>query len=78
MKELFKKWNEISLIKRIVTGLVIGAILGVALPNLTVLTILGSLFVGALRAVAPVLVFILVVNINKNIQEIFYLYIKKI
>ena len=40
MKELFKKWNEISLIKRIVTGLVIGAILGVALPNLTVLTIL--------------------------------------
>ena len=62
MKELFKKWNEISLIKRIVTGLVIGAILGVALPNLTVLTILGSLFVGALRAVAPVLVFILVVS----------------
>ena len=62
MKELFKKWDSISLIKRIVAGLIIGAVLGVALPQLTVLKILGSLFTGALKAVAPVLVFVLVMS----------------
>lgn len=62
MKELFSKWNSISLIKRIVTGLVIGAILGVFVHNLPIIPIFGSLFVGALRAVAPVLVFVLVMS----------------
>jgi serine/threonine transporter len=62
MNELFSKWNSISLIKRIITGLIIGAILGAVLPGLPILPIFGSLFVGALRAVAPVLVFVLVMS----------------
>ena len=42
--------------------MIIGAILGLTLPQLTGLSILGTLFVGALKAIAPVLVFVLVVS----------------
>ncbi|MBR5468604.1 MAG: serine/threonine transporter SstT [Firmicutes bacterium] len=62
MKELFIKWNSISLIKRIVCGLIIGVILALVVPQATVVTIFGSLFTGALKAVAPVLVFVLVMS----------------
>ena len=61
MKALLQKWNSISLVKRILCGLAIGAILGLAAPGLPVIPILGTLFVGALKAVAPVLVFLLVI-----------------
>ena len=57
---LIKKWNSLSLIVRICIGLVIGAILGLALPGLTWIKVLGTLFVGALKAIAPILVFVLV------------------
>lgn len=61
MKNLFEKWNSISLVKRIICGMIIGAVLGMAVPNAKAIAILGSLFVGALKAVAPVLVFFLVI-----------------
>ena len=71
MKELFKKWNNLSLVIRILIGLIIGAILGVAFPNASAIAILGSVFVGALKAVAPVLVAILVMSaISKAHQGI--------
>ena len=57
---MIKKWNSMSLILRISIGLLIGAILGLILPSWTWLSILGTLFVGALKAIAPVLVFVLV------------------
>ena len=57
---IIQKWNSISLVKRILCGLVIGAILGVAVPQVSVIGILGTLFVGALKAIAPILVFFLV------------------
>jgi len=57
---IIQKWNSISLVKRILCGLVIGAILGLAVPQVTVIGILGTLFVGALKAIAPILVFFLV------------------
>jgi len=60
--ELLQKWNRISLIKRIIAGLILGAILGFALPQLTVIKVLGSLFVGALKSLAPLLVFFLVMH----------------
>lgn len=69
VKELFRKWNDISLIKRIVVGLVIGAILGVFFPNVELLTLLGSLFVSALKAVAPILVFFLVISALANARS---------
>ena len=57
---ILKKWNSMSLIIRICIGLVIGAALGLLLPKQTWIGILGTLFVGALKAIAPVLVFVLV------------------
>lgn len=66
MKQLVKKWNDLSLIIRIVIGLVLGTILGVVAPGLTVISVLGDAFVGALKAIAPVLVFILVMSSLAN------------
>lgn len=66
MKKLIKKWNDISLIIRIAIGLVIGAILGVTIPNMSVIAILGSIFVGALKAIAPILVFVLIISALAN------------
>ena len=61
MKKLVKKWNDISLVKRIIVGLIIGITLALTVPTqLAPIAILGSLFVGALKAVAPILVFFLV------------------
>ena len=57
---MLKKWNSMSLIVKICIGLVIGAILGLAFPQLTFISMLGKLFVGALKAIAPILVFVLV------------------
>ena len=57
---MLKKWNSLSLVVRIGIGLIIGAILGLTLPGLTWIGVLGKLFVGALKAIAPLLVFVLV------------------
>jgi serine/threonine transporter len=63
MKNLLKKWNQISLVKQISIGLIIGIILAVAIPEVAKpIVILGSLFVGALKAIAPVLVLFLVMS----------------
>ena len=63
---IIKKWNSLSLIVRILIGLVIGAVLGFAAPGLTWIGVLGELFVGALKAVAPILVFVLVASSLAN------------
>ena len=59
---LAKKWAATSLILRIFIGLVIGAVLALVLPGWTWIGILGKLFVGALKAIAPVLVAVLVIS----------------
>ena len=58
--KFFRWWTDSSLVLRIVIGLVIGAILGLAAPGWTWIGILGKVFVSALKAVAPVLVAVLV------------------
>jgi serine/threonine transporter len=60
--KLVKAYNSVSLIIRILCGLLIGAVLGLLFDNLQVISLLGTIFVGALKAVAPVLVFVLVVS----------------
>ncbi|MBO6310156.1 MAG: serine/threonine transporter SstT [Oribacterium sp.] len=60
--KIIKKYNETSLILRIIAGLVIGVILGLLIPGTPVIPIPGQLFVGALKAVAPILVFVLIVS----------------
>ena len=59
---LIKKYTSVSLILRIVIGLLLGVILGLSFDNLAFLSLLGTIFVGALKAVAPVLVFVLVIS----------------
>ena len=58
--KFFRWWTDSSLVLRIVIGLVIGAILGLAAPGWAWIGILGKVFVSALKAVAPVLVAVLV------------------
>lgn len=63
MKRLYKKWNEISLVLRIVVGIIIGLLLAITIPDqISVIAIFGHLFVEALKAVAPVLVLIIVMS----------------
>ena len=61
MKALLETWNQISLVKRIVCGLAVGAVLALVLPGVYAVGLLGTLFVGALKAIAPLLVFFLVI-----------------
>ncbi|WML55986.1 serine/threonine transporter SstT [Neobacillus sp. PS2-9] len=63
MKGLWRKWNQLSLVKQIIVGLIIGIILAVSIPDAAKpVVIFGSLFVGALKAIAPVLVLFLVMS----------------
>lgn len=69
MKNLAKRWNDISLVKRIICGLIVGILLGLTVPQASALSILGDLFVGALKAVAPLLVLFLVMAALSKHQE---------
>ncbi len=61
MKNLLHAWNQISLVKQIIIGLIVGIVLALVVPEqVSGITIFGDLFVGALKGVAPVLVFFLV------------------
>ena len=66
MKKVWEAWTGISLVVRILVGLIIGAILGLAVPQATAIGIFGDIFVGALKAIAPLLVFFLVISSLSN------------
>lgn len=68
-KGLVKRWTESSLILRIAIFLVIGALLGIFVPQAKGLAILGTVFTGALKGIAPVLVFFLVSSALSKFQE---------
>ena len=69
MKRFISTWNRTSLIKRIAIGVVIGAVLGLLVPKFTVIGLLGDMFVGGLKAIAPLLVFALVANALSQTRE---------
>lgn len=84
MKNLYESWIKISLIKRIIVGLIVGVILVLVAPEkASSITILGDLFVGALKAIAPLLVFVLVMAAvlqhkkgqKSNMKLIIFLYL---
>ena len=84
MKNLYESWIKISLIKRIIMGLIVGIILVLIAPEkVSGITILGDLFVGALKAIAPILVFVLVMAAvlqhkkgqKSNMKLIIFLYL---
>ena len=63
MNNIVHKWLQISLIKRILLGIIIGILLALTIPKAASwVSIFGSLFVGALKAVAPILVLFLVMH----------------
>ena len=83
MKAIIKKYTGSSLILRIIIGMAIGAVLGLVIPMAAPISILGTLFVGALKAVAPILVFFLVMSslsgagggIGKQFRTVIGLYV---
>lgn len=83
MKKIIESWNRISLIKKIICGLAVGVILALAVPQLNVISLLGDLFVGALKAIAPLLVLFLVMSAlasqregkQSSIKRIIFLYL---
>ena len=69
-KYLLEFLKDLSLLKRIAIGILLGIICGIFLPHLTFITIFGSLFVGALKAIAPILVFVLILaSISQHDSE---------
>lgn len=83
MKKIIKIWNSTSSVLKIFVGLVLGAVLGIVAPEASAITILGSIFVGALKAIAPVLVALLVMSaiskagkgIGKRFRTVITLYL---
>ena len=62
MKAIINFYNHMSLIIRILIGMIIGASIGMIYKSAVVIPLFGTLFVGALKAIAPILVFVLVVS----------------
>lgn len=84
MRSLVNAYLRAGLVPMIVAALVIGTIIGVVAPNVGLgLGILGSIFVGALKAIAPVLVFFLVlaavsgqkINADVRVKPVLILYL---
>ncbi|MBF7095317.1 serine/threonine transporter SstT [Streptococcus sp. HF-1907] len=83
MNRIFSAWNRASLIKRIAIGVVVGLILGILIPKISAIGLLGDLFVGGLKAVAPLLVFTLVASAlsqhregtQNNMKTVVFLYL---
>ena len=62
MKKVFGFYTKVPLILRIAVGLTIGIVLGLFVPQADFVTVFGDVFVGALKAIAPILVFVLVIS----------------
>lgn len=81
--KIIKAYTEVSLVLRIVIGLILGLILALAVPGLSAISLFGTVFVGALKAIAPLLVFVLIIgalamsnaNIGKQFFKIIALYL---
>ena len=80
---LVKVWKQLSLIQKIVLGMGVGVVLGLMFPQMSGVGLLGSLFVGALKAIAPLLVFFIVMSAlalhkeghETNMKQIVMLYL---
>ena len=83
LSKVTKVYVETALIKLIAVGLVIGIILALFVPTIVpVIAVFGKLFVNALKGVAPILVFVLVMNAmsqrsesNATVKPIIQLYV---
>ena len=62
LKAIIGAWQQTNLMLRIFVGIVAGSVLALTVPGISVVSMLGDLFVGALKAMAPVLVAVLVTS----------------
>ena len=62
LKSVAKAYNSVSLIIRILCGLIVGVILALTVPGAQWIGIFGNIFVGALKGIAPILVFVLITS----------------
>ncbi len=62
MKQVLSFWNQLSLINRIIVGMIIGILLGIFVPQAAAVGTIGTVFVSALKAIAPLLVFFIVLS----------------
>ncbi len=62
MKNLVKRYTSTPLMIRIAIGLAFGIVFGLFVPQIAFISIFGELFVGALKSIAPLLVFVLVTS----------------
>lgn len=62
IKSILGRWQRTNLMLRILAGIVVGSALALIVPGVSVVSMLGDLFVGALKAIAPVLVAVLVAS----------------
>ena len=69
LKLIFSAYINANLMMRIVLGLIIGASMALLVPNMTIMTIIGKLFIGALKAIAPILVALLVTSAIAKSRE---------
>lgn len=70
LKSFFSAWGKISLVKQIFVGLVLGIAVTVYAPSVgKQVAFLGTLFVGALKAVAPLLVLVLIMSACANHKQ---------
>ena len=83
-KSLYSAISKISLVKQILMGLILGLIVALYAPELASrVALLGTLFVGALKAIAPLLVLVLIMGalssqkrgVETNMKSIIFLYI---
>ncbi len=61
-KKAARTYNSTSLILRILIGLIVGVLLALVVPGWSFIGEFGTLFVGALKGAAPILVFVLVAS----------------
>ena len=61
-KSFIEKYNNTNIVIKIFVGIILGISVAYIFPNATWLSVFGSLFIGALKAIAPILVFILVIS----------------
>lgn len=66
LENLVKKYNDTSVVIKIVVGIILGTIIACVCPEASWIRVFGDLFVGALKAIAPMLVFILVISSLAN------------
>ena len=62
LKSILRLWQQSNLMLRILFGIIIGSVLALTLPSHNIISMLGDLFVGALKGIAPVLVAVLVTS----------------